>query len=97
MPPAEYTSDPPFGRGGEDRVTLKGTWTVGAERIDAGPDAGLILDFSAAKVFLVLGGEGTAQIIEGDTTREVRVSGAPTLYELRYGPAGRSRMRDLPR
>ena len=90
--PAEYTSDPPFGRGGEDRVTLKGTWTVGAEQIDAGPDAGLILDFSAATVFLVLGGEGTAQIMEGDTSREVQVSGAPTLYEVRAGPAGRSRM-----
>ena len=29
---------------------------------------------------------------EGDTCREVQVSGAPTLYEVRAGPAGRSRM-----
>jgi cytochrome c biogenesis protein CcdA/thiol-disulfide isomerase/thioredoxin len=90
--PATYTSDPLFGPGGEDRVTLKGSWTVRDERIDAGRDAGLILDFSAARVFLVLGGEGTATVMEGETTREVAVSGAPTLYELRDGPAGRSRI-----
>ncbi len=90
--PATYTEDPMFGAGGEDRVTLKGAWTVRDERIDAGEDAGLILDFSAARVFLVLGGEGTATVMEGETTREVAVSGAPTLYELRDGPAGRSRI-----
>jgi cytochrome c biogenesis protein CcdA/thiol-disulfide isomerase/thioredoxin len=89
---AVYTADAPFGRGGEDRVTLKGTWTVRDERIEAGPDAGLILDFSAAKVFLVLGGEGTARVMEEDSTREIVVSGAPTLYELRSGPPGRSRI-----
>jgi cytochrome c biogenesis protein CcdA/thiol-disulfide isomerase/thioredoxin len=90
--PEVYTTDAPFGRGSEDRVTLRGTWIVRDERIEAGPDAGLILDFAAAKVFLVLGGEGTARVMEGDSTREVVVSGAPTLYELRSGPAGRSRI-----
>lgn len=89
---ATYSDDPMFGTGGEDRVTLKGTWTVRDERIDAGQEAGLILDFSAAKVFLVLGGEGTVTVMEGQSTREVPVSGAPTLYELRDGPAGRSRI-----
>jgi hypothetical protein len=62
------------------------------ERIDAGRDAGLILDFSAAQVFLVLGGQGTVTVREGTQTRRITVSGAPTLYELRSGPAGRSRM-----
>ena len=90
--PERYDSDPLFGAGGEDRVTLKGTWTVRDERIDAGPDAGLILDFAAARVFLVLGGDGTATVMEGDVTREVAVSGAPTLYEVRSGAAGRSRI-----
>jgi cytochrome c biogenesis protein CcdA/thiol-disulfide isomerase/thioredoxin len=90
--PAEYTTDPLFGRAGEDRVTLMGEWTVRDERIDAGRDAGLILDFSAAQVFLVLGGEGTVTVREGPQTRRIAVSGAPTLYELRSGPAGRSRM-----
>jgi cytochrome c biogenesis protein CcdA/thiol-disulfide isomerase/thioredoxin len=90
--PERYDSDPLFGAGGEDRVTLKGTWTVRDERIDAGPDAGLILDFAAARVFLVLGGDGTATVMEGDATREVVVSGAPTLYEVRAGAPGRSRI-----
>jgi cytochrome c biogenesis protein CcdA/thiol-disulfide isomerase/thioredoxin len=90
--PAEYTTDPMFGRAGEDRVTLMGEWTVRDERIDAGRDAGLILDFSAADVFLVLGGEGTVTVREGPQTRRLTVSGAPTLYALRSGPAGRSRM-----
>ena len=83
-----YDSDPLFGAGGQDRVTLKGTWTVRDERIDAGPDAGLILDFAAARVFLVLGGEGTATVMEGDTTRKVAVSGAPTLFECAPGCRG---------
>ena len=90
--PVDYTSDPLFGRAGQDRVTLKGTWNVRDERIDAGPRAGLILDFSAARVFLVLGGEGTVTVREGDDTRTVQVSGAPTLYEVRSGAPGRSRI-----
>ncbi len=90
--PHTYETTPPVGRAGEDRVTLSGTWTVRDERIDAGPDAGLVLDFSAARVFLVLGGAGTVRVSEGDTVREVQVSGAPTLYELRTGPAGRGRI-----
>ena len=90
--PAEYSAEAPFGRGGQDRVTLRGTWTVRDERIDAGPGAGLILDFSAARVFLVLGGEGSVRVVEGDQTNIVEVSGAPTLYEVRSGPAGRSRI-----
>jgi len=90
--PARYDSDAPFGRGGENRATLTGTWTVRDERIDAGQDAGIMIDFSAAKVFLVMGGQGTATVIEGDSTREVEVSGAPTLYELRSGEPGRSRL-----
>jgi cytochrome c biogenesis protein CcdA/thiol-disulfide isomerase/thioredoxin len=87
-----YTAEPLFGRGGYDRVTLQGTWTVGEERIEAGPGARLVLDFAAADVFLVLGGEGTVTVVEGDSRREVAVSGAPTLYELRSGPAQRSRI-----
>ena len=87
--PAEYATDP-AATGSADGVTLRGTWTVRDEQAEAGPDAGLTLGYSAAKVFLVLGGEGTATVTEGTTTREIEVSGAPTLYELRAGPAQRS-------
>jgi cytochrome c biogenesis protein CcdA/thiol-disulfide isomerase/thioredoxin len=78
--PTAYSGSPPSGEAGRDRVTLRGTWTVRDERIDAGPDAALVLDYAAGKVFLVLGGEGTARVTEAGTTREVEVFGAPTLY-----------------
>ncbi len=90
--PRAYDAQPPSGSAGHDRVTLSGTWTVRDERIDAGPAAGLVLDFLAARVFLVLGGEGTVRVVEDDRVRLVQVSGAPTLYELRFGPPGRSRI-----
>jgi thiol-disulfide isomerase/thioredoxin len=89
---AEYSTDPPLGRGGRDSITLTGTWTVRDERIDAGQDAGILIDFSAAKVFLVLGGEGTATVVEGDRSTQIEVSGAPTLYPLRDAEPGRSRL-----
>jgi cytochrome c biogenesis protein CcdA/thiol-disulfide isomerase/thioredoxin len=87
--PAEYTSDP-AAAGSADGVTLSGTWTVRDEQAEAGPGAGLTLGYSAAKVFLVLGGEGAATVTEGTTSRQIEVSGAPNLYELRAGPAQRS-------
>ncbi len=89
---AQYDADPPSGSEGQDKVTLSGEWTVRDERIDAGPEAALTLDYSAGSVFLVLGGEGTALVTEHGTTREIVVSGAPTLYELRSGPPGRSQL-----
>ncbi len=90
---AQYTADPPTGPNSQDLVTLSGEWNVRAERIDAGTDAALTLDYSAAKVFLVMGGEGTAVVSENGLTRQIAVSGAPTLYELRSGQPGRSRLR----
>lgn len=84
--PTTYSAPPPSGEAGRDRVTLSGTWTVRGERIDAGPDSSLVLDYSAAKVLLVLGGQGTARVTQGGSTQRVEVSGAPTLYELRQVP-----------
>ena len=53
----------------------------------------MTLGFSAGKVYLVLGGQGTVTVTEGGTTHDVAVSGAPTLYQLRSGPPGRSTLR----
>ena len=89
---AAYDAPPPTGLAGRDRVTLSGTWTVRDERIDAGPGAALTLDYQAARVYLVLGGEGTARVTVDGTTRDIAVSGAPTLYELRSGPAERAQL-----
>ncbi len=87
-----YTDPVPTGGAGQDLVTLAGTWTVRDERVDAGADASLTLDYSAAKVHLVIGGEGTATVTEAGTSQEIEVSGAPTLYTLRSGEPGRSQL-----
>ncbi len=71
-------------------VSLSGTWTVGGEHVAAGPGASLALSYSSAKVHLVLGGEGRVTVTQNGIVHEVHVTGAPTLYELRSGPAGRS-------
>jgi cytochrome c biogenesis protein CcdA/glutathione peroxidase-family protein len=48
---------------GRDQLAYAGRWTVLAQRIVAGEDARLRLRYSARKVFLVLGGKGTVQVL----------------------------------
>jgi hypothetical protein len=60
-----------------------GTWHVGAEKITAGRDARLRLEFQAKDVYLVLGGHGTVHVlIDGKQTKTLRVD-AEKLYTLR--------------
>lgn len=60
-----------------------GTWTVGGERIVAGPNARLRLDFQAKDVYIVLGGHGTVQVaIDGKHTKTLHVD-AERLYTVR--------------
>jgi cytochrome c biogenesis protein CcdA/thiol-disulfide isomerase/thioredoxin len=60
-----------------------GTWRVGAERITAGPGARLRLLFQAKDVYLVLGGQGTVQVlVDGKRTKTLRVD-SEKLYTLR--------------
>jgi len=67
-------------------VALDGQWTVTPEYIRAGTDAQLRLRYTADKVFLVLGGQGTVQVAQAGTpARTVTVQGAPTLYTLAEG------------
>ncbi|HEX4359071.1 MAG TPA: cytochrome c biogenesis protein DipZ [Pseudonocardia sp.] len=62
---------------------LGGTWTAGAEALTAGPDARLRLSFHAAKVYLVLGGQGTVTVTRaGRQTAVIPVTGVPQLYPL---------------
>ncbi len=72
------------------QFSLGGTWTVRHEYAEAGPDAALAFRFHAAQVYLVLAGEGTVSVaVDGvpEATREVTVSGTPTLYTLYDGAA----------
>jgi len=67
-------------------VALDGQWTVSPESITSGKAAQLRLRYSADKVFLVLGGEGTVEVSQpGVATKKVRVRGSPTLYTLSEG------------
>ena len=81
---ATYTLDrtPP-----QDTFSLGGTWTVEPEYAQAGPGAELALSFHAARVHLVLAGEGTVTATVGGVTTQVEVTGSPTLHTLYDGPA----------
>ena len=69
-----------------DSLALSGTWTVGPEKISAGPGAQLELQFAAHDVYLVLGGSGRLDVaVNGVPTRAVTVSGIPRLYTLVHG------------
>ena len=75
---------------------LDGTWTAGAESLTAGPDARLRLSFHAAKVYLVLGGQGTVTVSrDGRQTTVLPVNGAPRLYPLVDDPADRDSTLEL--
>ncbi len=68
---------------GSGEVALDGGWAVGSEHITAGEKARLRLRYTGDKVFLVLGGEGTAAVsVDGSGPRTIEVHGAPTLYTL---------------
>jgi len=57
---ATYTFPPALGK---DDFAYDGRWTVRAQRIVAGKDARLRLRYYARKVYLVLGGHGTVQVL----------------------------------
>jgi cytochrome c biogenesis protein CcdA/thiol-disulfide isomerase/thioredoxin len=51
-----------------------GTWTVGSQKVVAGANARLRLEFQAKDVYLVLGGHGTVEVlIDGKKTKTIHV------------------------
>ena len=75
----------------QDELAYDGTWRVGPQQILAGLGARLRLQFTARKVFLVLGGAGNVRVLlDGKERRVVRVKGSRlytllSLPELREG------------
>jgi cytochrome c biogenesis protein CcdA/thiol-disulfide isomerase/thioredoxin len=67
----------------QNELAYGGTWTVGAERIVAGPGATLHLHFHAEKIYLVLGGRGHVRVTIGDKTRPPVDVDSYRLYTLR--------------
>ncbi len=61
---------------------LAGTWTVGAQDLTAGKNAAVRLNFTAADVYLDVGGTGTITATVNGATKTYRVSGAPDIYTL---------------
>ena len=69
-----------------------GRWTVGAQRIVAGKDARLRFRYYARKVYLVLGGKGTVQVlVDGSADQGRARERGPALHARR--PATRSTTR----
>jgi cytochrome c biogenesis protein CcdA/thiol-disulfide isomerase/thioredoxin len=78
-----------------DELAYDGTWRVGPEEIVAGLGARLRLRFSARKVFLVLGGNGSVRVLlDGKPHRVVRVNGS-RLYTLLSLPKLREGLLEL--
>jgi thiol-disulfide isomerase/thioredoxin len=70
----------------ENAWAYAGRWTVGKDSAIAGPGARLRLHFVAKKIFLVLGGKGSVEVlVDGRRTVTVPVT-AEKLYTLRDGP-----------
>jgi cytochrome c biogenesis protein CcdA/thiol-disulfide isomerase/thioredoxin len=63
---------------------LRGLWTDHAQEATAGKDAGLELSYEAQDIYLVIGGQGTVTVADGDGSAPttIDVSGVPRLYTL---------------
>ncbi len=80
-PDVEWEYTLPDGSLPQDVLGYAGRWKVEGERIVAGDDARVKLQFQARDVFLVLEGEGTVEVlVDGRPMRSVKVSGLPRLY-----------------
>jgi cytochrome c biogenesis protein CcdA/thiol-disulfide isomerase/thioredoxin len=69
---------------------LAGTWTVGSEDLTSGQNAAIKLNFTAANVYLDVGGTGTLTATVDGKTTSYRVSGAPDIYTLVNKPSQES-------
>jgi cytochrome c biogenesis protein CcdA/thiol-disulfide isomerase/thioredoxin len=76
---ATYTFPPALGK---DDFAYGGRWTVRAQRIVAGKDARLALRYYARKVYLVLGGHGTVQVLVDGKPHGVVHVASDRLYTL---------------
>ncbi|MGH9126905.1 MAG: cytochrome c biogenesis protein DipZ [Acidimicrobiales bacterium] len=66
-----------------DHFAFNGTWNDGLQYATAGPNAQILLHFTADDVYLVMGGTGTVNVsLDGKALPSVTVSGIPKLYTL---------------
>ena len=66
-----------------DSLAYSGFWSVGPQRIIAGPSARLALSFVAQHVYLVMSGSGRLDVrVNGRHVKTIRVGGLSRLYTL---------------
>ncbi|HEY9323757.1 MAG TPA: cytochrome c biogenesis protein CcdA [Agromyces sp.] len=66
-----------------DSFALDGAWALDTQSISpSADDARVRLDYTASEVRMVLGGEGSIVVDDGEERREVAISGVPRSYEL---------------
>ncbi|MDQ2983919.1 MAG: cytochrome c biogenesis protein DipZ [Actinomycetota bacterium] len=91
--PYRYTVPPAIP---QHTLAYGGTWTVGKERILAGPGARLALHFVARNVYLVAGGRGAIGVlVNGKRVQTIRVSGISRLYTVLSYPQVRDALLEL--
>jgi cytochrome c biogenesis protein CcdA/thiol-disulfide isomerase/thioredoxin len=79
-----------------DYLAYSGFWSVGRQRIVAGPNARLRLSFIAQHVYLVLSGRGRLEVrVNGKHVRTIRVGGLSRLYTLLSYKTERSGLLEL--
>jgi len=67
----------------DDTFAYRGAWTLDYQGATAGgPESGIELNYRARNVYLVVGGTGTVTVLRGGTSREIPVSGPPTLRQI---------------
>ena len=80
----------------QSALAYGGVWTVGRQRILAGPGARLQLHFIAKNVYLVAGGSGTIRVlVGGKPVRTLRIGGINRLYTVLEYPETRDALLEL--
>ncbi len=80
----------------ENTLGYAGMWLVEAERIVAGPQARLRLNFRARQIHLVLGGRGRIEVlVDGKRVQTLPVSGITRLHTLARFPSLRGGILEL--
>ncbi|WP_370296449.1 cytochrome c biogenesis protein DipZ [Agromyces sp. LHK192] len=85
-----------------DSFALDGDWELGTQSISPAADSGsgsdaasVRLSYTASEVRIVLGGEGTVVVRDGDRTERIEVAGAPRSHLLRKSDASTTGVLDV--
>ncbi|MGK2880560.1 MAG: cytochrome c biogenesis protein DipZ [Mycobacterium sp.] len=66
-----------------DSFALRGPWALDYQGVTAvGDDSAIKLNYSAAQVYLVVGGTGTVSVTRDGITTEIPIGGPPTLHQI---------------